>query len=138
MRACHDHVDIVVSLHGYGGLQDTEQRWLTILLGGSPHPASGLAGPLRRALPDYVVIDERSRIPNEYRGAHPANPVNRTRHGGVQLELPPRVRGHSPVWEGVERSVDGFVPHTEALIAAIAGFIDDVEGAGERPASDIG
>jgi phage replication-related protein YjqB (UPF0714/DUF867 family) len=32
------------------------------------------------------------------RGLHPTNPVNLCRHGGVQLELPPAVRGASGRW----------------------------------------
>ena len=31
-------------------------------------------------------------MPPELRGVHPANPVNRPRLGGVQIELPPRIR----------------------------------------------
>jgi phage replication-related protein YjqB (UPF0714/DUF867 family) len=31
-------------------------------------------------------------MPSTLRGVHPDNPVNRPRAGGVQLELPPRIR----------------------------------------------
>jgi hypothetical protein len=36
----------------------------------------------------------------------------------VQIELPPRARGSSPLWWDWEG--DGLVPHTEALIAGLA------------------
>jgi phage replication-related protein YjqB (UPF0714/DUF867 family) len=60
------------------------------------------------------------------RGLHPANPVNRVRNGGVQLELPPRVRGYGRYWdervaEGtVVTTAGGLLPHTEALVGALA------------------
>ena len=44
-------------------------------------------------------MDDLSAIPRALRGMHPDNPVNRPRHGGVQLELPPRVRGLGPYWD---------------------------------------
>jgi phage replication-related protein YjqB (UPF0714/DUF867 family) len=47
---------------------------------------------LRGALPGYVWIDDMDRIPSHLRGVHGDNPVNRVRGGGVQIELPPRVR----------------------------------------------
>src|SRR4051812_29239905 len=85
------HVDAVVSLHGYGGLRDSDDRWTTVLVGGANRAlAAELAGDLRTALDHYTWLDEIERIPVHLRGVHPANPVNRPRHGGVQLELPPR------------------------------------------------
>ena len=49
-------------------------------------------------------------IPRELRGLHPDNPVNVPPDGGVQLELPPRVRGLGPRW--ADWAGDGFVPPT--------------------------
>jgi hypothetical protein len=46
------------------------------------------------------------------------NPVNLPPRGGVQLELPPRIRGTSPLfwdWEGPELN-----PHSQALVDALA------------------
>ena len=90
-----DHVEVVIALHGYG-----RAGWWTTLLAGGRNRA--LAGDVRRrveaALPGYEVVDDLSAIPSELRGMHPDNPVNRPRHGGVQLELPPRVRGLGPYW----------------------------------------
>jgi phage replication-related protein YjqB (UPF0714/DUF867 family) len=90
-----DHVEVVVALHGYG-----RAGWWTKLLAGGGNRA--LAADVRRrveaALPGYEVIDDLSAIPRALRGMHPDNPVNRPRCGGVQLELPPRVRGLGPYW----------------------------------------
>jgi phage replication-related protein YjqB (UPF0714/DUF867 family) len=88
-----DHVDCVVSVHGFGGLRGSDDRWITGLLGGSNRDlAARLAGLLRHALPGYHWIDDLDVIPSHLRGVHPDNPVNRPTDGGVQLELPPRVR----------------------------------------------
>ena len=91
-----DHVEVAVALHGYG-----RTGWWTTLLAGGGNRA--LAADVRRrveaALPGYEVVDDLSAIPSALRGMHPDNPVNRPRHGGVQLELPPRVRGLGPYWD---------------------------------------
>jgi phage replication-related protein YjqB (UPF0714/DUF867 family) len=88
-----DHVDCVVSVHGFGGLRGSDDRWITGLLGGGNRElAARLASRLRDALPGYHWIDDVDLIPAHLRGVHPDNPVNRPIGGGVQLELPPRVR----------------------------------------------
>ena len=88
-----DHVDVVVSVHGFGGLRGSDERWITALLGGANRAfAAHLAGALRGALPAYRWLDDIDRIPATLRGVHPRNPVNRPRCQGVQIELPPRVR----------------------------------------------
>jgi phage replication-related protein YjqB (UPF0714/DUF867 family) len=106
-----DHVDVVITVHGYG----RRGLFTTMLLGGTNRRlASHLAPFLRRALPAYRVEDDLDRIPRELRGLHPSNPVNAVRGGGVQLELPPRVRGTSPLWWDWEAPHP--TPHTAALI----------------------
>lgn len=88
-----DHVDIVVSIHGFGGLRGHDDRWITALLGGSNRGlAAATARRLRDALPQYRWLDDLDAIPQHLRGVHASNPVNRPRRGGVQIELPPRVR----------------------------------------------
>jgi phage replication-related protein YjqB (UPF0714/DUF867 family) len=88
-----DHVDVVASVHGFGGLRGSDDRWVTALVGGcNRRAANALARDARAALPQYLWLDDLDRIPEHLRGVHPANPVNRPRGGGVQLELPPRVR----------------------------------------------
>jgi phage replication-related protein YjqB (UPF0714/DUF867 family) len=66
---------------------------------------------LRAGLPGFEVVDDLALIPAPLRGLHPENPVNRARGGGVQLELPPRVRGLGP---------HGHPEHVDALVAALA------------------
>jgi phage replication-related protein YjqB (UPF0714/DUF867 family) len=88
-----DHVEVAVAVHGYG----RPNRALDLLLGGSNRAlAAHVAGALRTYLSEFTVIDDLDEIPVELRGLHPDNPVNKPRLGGVQLELPPSVRGASP------------------------------------------
>ena len=105
------HVDVVITVHGSG----RRGLFTTMLLGGGNRDLAAHVAPhLRRALPAYLVEDDIEQIPKELRGLHPKNPVNAPRNGGVQLELPPRVRGTSPLWwdwEGPHPT-----PHTAALI----------------------
>ena len=106
-----NHVDVVITVHGYG----RRGLFTTMLLGGGNRDLAAHVAPhLRRALPAYQVEDDIEQIPMELRGLHPKNPVNAPRNSGVQLELPPRVRGTSPLWwdwEGPHPT-----PHTAALI----------------------
>lgn len=106
-----EHVDIVITVHGFG------RRGLfgSLLLGGGNRPfAEHVGAALRRTLPAYDIRTEIDTIPQPLRGLHPANPVNLPRNGGVQIELPPRVRGSSPLWWDWEGP--GLTPHTESLI----------------------
>lgn len=106
-----EHVEVVITVHGYG----RRGLFTTMLLGGGNRElAAHIAPYLRNALPAYLVEDDIERIPKELRGLHPSNPVNSTRSGGVQLELPPRVRGTSPLWWDWESPEP--TPHTAALI----------------------
>lgn len=115
LTAFLDHVDVVVTVHGYG----RQDFWTTLLLGGRNRVlAEHLAGHLRTTLPEYTVVTDLDDIPQALRGQHAENPVNLPRGGGVQLELPPRVRGRSPIWADWEGP--GLVPHTEALIEGLA------------------
>lgn len=110
-----DHVDTVITVHGYG----RQGYFTTLLLGGRNRRLAAHVGRhLRDALPAYTVIDDIDDIPNELRGQHQDNPVNVPTHAGVQLELPPRVRGTTPLfwdWEG-----PGPAPHAQRLIRALA------------------
>jgi phage replication-related protein YjqB (UPF0714/DUF867 family) len=93
LRAFLDHVDVIISVHGFGGVRDADDRWTTALLGGSNRIlARHLFTALHATLPAYRWIADLEAIPRHLRGVHPANPVNLTSQGGVQLELPPRVR----------------------------------------------
>ncbi len=105
------HVDVVVAVHGYG----RHGLWATLLFGGTNRVlAEHVGGHVAPLLPAYEVRLDLAAIPVELRGLHPDNPVNRPRHAGVQIELPPRVRGTSPLWADWEGP--GPTPHTQALI----------------------
>ncbi len=111
MAAFLNHVDVVVTIHGYGRVN----FWTTLLLGGAHRSLADHVGAhLAAALPDYVVMTDLDQIPEQLRGLHPRNPVNLTRGGGVQIELPPRVRGAGPLWSSWEGPEP--VPHTASLI----------------------
>ncbi|MEI7592967.1 MAG: poly-gamma-glutamate hydrolase family protein [Actinomycetes bacterium] len=115
LRQFLDHVDVIIAVHGFG----RQDMFTSLLLGGQNRPfAAHLASHLRPSLPDYDIVDSLDRIPEELRGLHPDNPVNRSRNSGVQLELPPRVRGLGPYWSSADS--EGRVPHTDALISALA------------------
>jgi phage replication-related protein YjqB (UPF0714/DUF867 family) len=107
------HVDVVVSLHGYGRIG----RSTHLLAGGRNR---GLAAHVTRCLdlPGYQVITDLDAIPVGLRGLHPANPVNQVRGGGTQLELSPRVRGISP--RSQPPGEDGLSPVTAALVRGLA------------------
>lgn len=106
-----DHVDVVVSLHGYGRMG----RGTQLLAGGRNRT---LAEHVARHvdIPGYSVVTHLDAIPRELRGQHPDNPVNRV--AGVQLELPSRVRGISP--RSPLPGADGLSPVTSALIDGLA------------------
>ncbi|MGB8502843.1 poly-gamma-glutamate hydrolase family protein [Mycobacterium sp.] len=108
-----DHVDVVVSLHGYGRIGRSTQ----MLAGGRNRE---LAAHLSRhlVLPGYHLVTDLESIPPELRGIHPDNPVNRARGGGVHLELSPRVRGLSP--RSQLPGDDGLSPVTSALVQGLA------------------
>jgi len=103
------HVDVAVSLHGYGRIG----RSTHLLAGGGRRDlAAHLARHIR--VPGYQVVTDIDAIPRELRGLHPDNPVNRTVGGGVQLELSARVRGISP--RSGPAGLDGLSPATLALV----------------------
>lgn len=107
-----DHVEVAVSLHGYGRIGRS-----TELLAGGRH--RGLAAHLADhvTIPGYRVVTDLDDIPRELRGMHPDNPVNRVRGGGTQLELSSRVRGLSP--RSPLPADDGLSPATSVLIQGL-------------------
>lgn len=110
-----NHVEVVITVHGYG----RAGFFTTLLLGGQNRPlAHHVAAHLREALPAYTITTDLEQIPAPLRGLYPRNPVNLPPQRGVQIELPPRVRGSSPLWWDWEGP--GLTPHTEALVDALA------------------
>ena len=115
LQSFFDHVDVAVTVHGFG----RDGMFTTLLLGGSNRE---LAATLRTVLVTRCrttrCVDDLDAIPRELRGLHPDNPVNVPPFGGVQVELPPRVRGLGPRLGGLVGR--GFVPPTAALVDALA------------------
>lgn len=115
------HVEVAVALHGYG----RNGHWATLLAGGGNRAlAAHIAEHLRGALDGYEVIDDLDRIPEALRGVHAGNPVNLPVGGGMQLELPPRVRGIGPFWDDHPSRTKGqwtggLSPDTVALVDAL-------------------
>ena len=106
------HVDVAVSLHGYGRIGRSTQ----LLAGGRNRAlAEHLAHHVE--VPGYQVVTDIDAIPHELRGLHPDNPVNRVRGGGTQLELTPRVRGISP--RSQLPGDDGLSPATSSLVQGL-------------------
>jgi phage replication-related protein YjqB (UPF0714/DUF867 family) len=115
MAAFVEHVDVVVTVHGFG----RRGLFTSLLLGGQNRAlAEHIGDSLRAALPAYDILTDADLIPRDLRGMHADNPVNLPRRQGVQIELPPRVRGSSALWADWEGP--GLTPHTEALVAALA------------------
>lgn len=107
-----DHVAIVITIHGFG----RRDHFTSVLLGGQNRDlADHLARHLTPRLPDYEIVTELDRIPKDLRGLHPDNPVNLPSQQGVQIELPPRIRGSSPIWADWD--------HTE-MVPPMASLID--------------
>ena len=119
-----DHVEMVIAVHGYG----REGLWTSLLLGGGNRQLAGLtASHLRKSLDEFTMIDQIEHIPSELRGLHPDNPANRPRRGGVQIELPPRVRGLTPHSAGMERT-DGRIRWTNGTIDAFVATAIEATG----------
>lgn len=115
LAAFLDHVDVAVAVHGYG----RHGLWSTLLLGGRNRRLAEHVGThLADGLDEHEVCTDLDAMPDGLRGVHRDNPVNRCRQAGVQLELPPGVRGLTPrwaAWTGPE-----LPPPTEAVVAALA------------------
>jgi phage replication-related protein YjqB (UPF0714/DUF867 family) len=111
LRAFLEHVDVAISVHGFG--RDSFALWIDperglviepygpairgkqtgplrgIILGGLNAQLLDVARTLfQQRFAGYRVADERVRL-----GFHPDNPVNLPSARGVQVELPPGLRG---------------------------------------------
>ncbi len=125
LAAFVEHCRYVIAVHGYG----LHGHFASLLCGGMNRQlASHVAHHIRNALPAYESIDDIDRIPRTLRGLHPDNPCNLTAGGGMQLELPPRVRGLTPLvmhWPSHDPRRQRF-PHVnhliDGLIAAATGW----------------
>lgn len=118
-----DHCDVVIAIHGYG----LRGRWTDLLFGGGNRTLAGhVALHVRASLPSYRVVDDLDAIPRGLRGQHARNPCNLTRGGGLQIELPPRVRGLTPMalhWPGHDPRQRRF-PHVTHLVDGLVAAAD--------------
>jgi phage replication-related protein YjqB (UPF0714/DUF867 family) len=120
LRTFLEHVDTVVTIHGYHRVA----MRTSILLGGRNRDlAAHIARHLRVALPEYETVDDLTTIPVQLQGLHDRNPVNVPRHAGVQIELPPRARGIGSFW--ADHEGDALVPHTVALIDGLVAAVGE-------------
>jgi phage replication-related protein YjqB (UPF0714/DUF867 family) len=118
LAAFVEHCRFVIAIHGYG----RHGHFASLLCGGRNRELAGhVANHLRAALPAYESIDDVARIPQPLRGLHPDNPCNLPAGGGMQLELPPRVRGLTPLvqhWPAHDHRTSRF-PHVTHLIEGL-------------------
>lgn len=116
-----DHVDVVVTIHGYG------RRRLRhcVLLGGRNRGLAGhTAHHLRQRLPGrFRVLDDVTEIPTELRGMHARNPVNRPVEAGVQIELPVSVRWNRREWGWSDHAGVGRTAAVQAVIDGLTATI---------------
>jgi phage replication-related protein YjqB (UPF0714/DUF867 family) len=135
LRAFLQHVEIAISVHGFGrdGFALTAdpvggviiEPYGPALLGRQSGPLRGiivggrhteLLDVARRLLHDrftgYHVADERVRL-----GFHPNNPVNLPSSHGIQVELPPGLRGIGDLGDQLVPRADGMV--TEVIAALV-------------------
>lgn len=122
LSAFLDHVDAVITMHGYG----LKTQWKTLLLGGRNRQlASHVAEHLRPALPEYEIADDIEDIPKRLRGQHSKNPVNLPPQQGVQIELPPTIRWNVEGHHWSDYGNGGRAPDTDTLIEALASAATD-------------
>jgi phage replication-related protein YjqB (UPF0714/DUF867 family) len=139
LRAFLAHVDIAISVHGFGrdgfGLWVDATRGLVVepygpvLRGRQTGPLRGIiigglntdlldaARQLFRArFPGYHLADERVRL-----GFHADNPVNLPSERGIQIELPPGLRGIGDFGEHLAPQENGVVADVvDALVELVA------------------
>jgi phage replication-related protein YjqB (UPF0714/DUF867 family) len=138
LRSFLTHVDIAISVHGFGrdgfALWIDPRRGLVIdpygpaLKGSQTGPLRGIIigglnadlldaarGLFRDRFAGYRVADERVRL-----GFHPDNPANLPSGRGVQVELPPGLRGIGDFGEHVVPCPDGVVTEVVAALVELA------------------
>ena len=138
LRAFLEHAEVAISVHGFG--RDGFALWLDpelgliiqpygpVLKGSQTGPLRGiiLGGRNARLLevarqvfhdrfPGFHLADERVRL-----GFHPDNPVNLPRAHGVQVELPPGLRGIGDFGEIYLPRTNGVVNEVVAALVELA------------------
>jgi phage replication-related protein YjqB (UPF0714/DUF867 family) len=144
LRTFLHHVEIAISVHGFGRdgfcLWIDPERGLMIEPYG-PAFRGRQTGPLRGIIvggqnadlldvarrllhdrfPGYRVADERVRL-----GFHPHNPVNLPSGHGVQIELPPGLRGIGDFGDQLVPDGDGVVTEVIAALVELADRASDL------------
>lgn len=111
-----DHCEVVAAIHGFG----RRGWWTSVLVGGRNRTlAAHVSTHLRQRLPAFRILDDLEAMPKNLRGQHPDNPANLPRGGGVQIELPPRLRGLTPMAMHWPSATSRF-PLVEDLIDGLA------------------
>ncbi|MBK3643533.1 MULTISPECIES: poly-gamma-glutamate hydrolase family protein [Streptomyces] len=120
LREFLSRVQLTVSLHGHNRTATPR----SVFLGGGNRPAALLVADGLDALrPEFDPVTDLDEIPVALRGLHPRNPVNMTRRGGVQVELPLAARTGGQAWApGVPDTpprsvVDALAKGVESLAA---------------------
>ena len=138
LRAFLGRVDVAISVHGFG--RDGFSLWIDpgrgliiepygpavrgrqtgplrgIIVGGLNEPLLDAARQLFQGrFAGYHVADERVRL-----GFHPDNPVNLPSAHGVQVELPPGLRGIGDFGETLVPRPDGIVEDVVAVLVELA------------------
>ncbi|MEE2682824.1 MAG: poly-gamma-glutamate hydrolase family protein [Actinomycetota bacterium] len=112
-----NHVQIVITIHGYG----REHLFHSVLLGGQNRAlALHMASFLRIALPEYSFETSLEEIPKELRGLHPNNPVNIPPMAGVQVEIPPTLRWNREEWGWSDNGGIGRAEQVNTLIESLS------------------
>ena len=112
-----DHVQVVITVHGYG--RDDLMR--TVLLGGRNRAlAHHVAAFGRTRLPEYTFLTDLDAIPRGLAGQHPANPVNHPRFCGAQIELPALLRWNIAAHGWSDHGNAGRAPQLDVFIGALA------------------
>jgi phage replication-related protein YjqB (UPF0714/DUF867 family) len=115
-----DHIDVVVTIHGYG----REHLFHSVLLGGRNRAlARHIAAHSRFVLPRFTFHDQLEEIPRELAGQHKRNPVNLPVNKGVQIELPPTLRWNRAEWGWSDHGEIGRAPQVDAFIGSLAAAI---------------
>ncbi len=147
LQAFLEHVDVAISVHGFG--RDGFLVWIDpdrglVLEPYGPALKGRQTGPLRGIIvggrnrelldaarqlfdgrfPGYHVADERVRL-----GFHPDNPVNLPSAHGVQIELPPGLRGIGDLGETFVPGQDGVVSGVVAALVELSARADALVGA---------
>jgi phage replication-related protein YjqB (UPF0714/DUF867 family) len=138
LRGFLQHVDTAISVHGFG--RDSFALWIDperglVIDPYGPAIRGNQSGPLRGVIvggrnaelleaarqllhdrfAGYRVADERVRL-----GFHPDNPVNLPSERGVQVELPPGLRGIGDFGELFAPHQDGVVTEVVAALVELA------------------